>query len=185
MKLHSRQQEESTLTRPPSRRELLAEVSTEAARHAAAAVRLSIALAQQLGMPLADVQCLGLLAAGPSVPSDLAVRLGLTTGAMTKVLDRLQDAGYITRSADPADRRRVVITADPEGFAALAVSYAPWRERMSDELAGYTTGDLAAIVRFLSAGRQLADEETAHIRSQGIRHATRRARGQSATAATA
>jgi DNA-binding MarR family transcriptional regulator len=165
------------LAKPPCRRELLAEVSAEAVRHAAAAVRLSIALAQQLGMPLADVQCLGLLAAGPSVPSDLAARLGLTTGAMTKVLDRLQAAGYVARSADPADRRRIVITADPEGFAALAASYAPLRERMSDQLAGYTTGELAAIVRFLRTARQLADEETAHIRGQGIRHATRRARG--------
>jgi DNA-binding MarR family transcriptional regulator len=167
------------LAKPASRRELLAEVSAEATRHAAAAVRLSTALAQQLGMPLADIQCLALLAAGPSVPSDLAARLGLTTGAMTKVLDRLQDAGYITRSADPADRRRIVITAGPEGFAALAVSYAPLRERMSEHLAGYTVGELAAIARFLRAGRQLADEETAHIRSQGIRHATRRARGRS------
>jgi DNA-binding MarR family transcriptional regulator len=170
------------LARPPNRRELLGEVSAEAARHAAAAVRLSIALAQQLGMPLADVQCLGLLAAGPSVPSDLAARLGLTTGAMTKVLDRLQAAGYISRSADPADRRRIVITADPEGFAALAASQAPLRERMSGQLAGYTTGELAAIVTFLRAGRQFADEETARIRGQGIRHATRRARGPSAAA---
>jgi DNA-binding MarR family transcriptional regulator len=170
------------LAKPPSRRELLGEVSAEAARHAAAAVRLSIALAQQLGMPLADVQCLGLLAAGPSVPSDLAARLGLTTGAMTKVLDRLQAAGYITRSADPADRRRIVITADPQGFAALAASYAPLRARMSDQLAGCTTGELAAIVTFLRAARQIADEETAHIRSQGIRHATRRARGSGGAA---
>jgi DNA-binding MarR family transcriptional regulator len=170
------------LAKPPGRRELLAEVSAEAARHVAAGVRLSIALAQQLGMPLADVQCLGLVAAGPSVPSDLAARLGLTTGAMTKVLDRLQDAGYITRSADPADRRRIVITADPEGFAALAASYAPLRERMSGELAGYSTGELHAIATFLRAARQLADEETAHIRSQGIRHATRRARGRNGAA---
>jgi len=162
---------------PPSRRELLAEVSAEAARHAAAAVRLSVALAQQLGMPLADAQCLGLLATGPAVPSDLAAQLGLTTGAMTKVLDRLQDAGYITRSADPGDRRRVVITADPEGAAALAASDAPLRERMNDHLAGCTAGELAAILAFLRAARQLADDETAHIRSQGTRHATRRSRG--------
>jgi DNA-binding MarR family transcriptional regulator len=170
------------MAKPPRRRELLAEVSAEAARHAAAVVRLSIALAQQLGMPLADVQCLGLLAAGPSVPSDLAARLGLTTGAMTKVLDRLQAAGYVTRSADPADRRRIVITADPEGFAVLAASYAPLRERISDDMAGYTTGELAAIVTFLRAERRLADEETAHIRSRGIRHATRRAGGRGAAA---
>ena len=170
------------MAKPPSRRELLAEVSAEATRHAAAAVRLSIALAQQLGMPLADVQCLGLLAAGPSVPSDLAARLGLTTGAMTKVLDRLQAGGYVTRSADPADRRRIVITADPEGFAVLAVSYAPLRERMSGQLARYTAGELAAIVRFLRAAGHIADEQTAHIRGQGIRHATRRGRGRSAAA---
>lgn len=168
------------MAKPPGRRELLAGVSAEAARHDAAAVRLSIALAQQLGMPLADVQCLGLLAAGPSVPSDLAAQLGLTTGAMTKVLDRLQVAGYITRSADPADRRRIVITADPEGFAALAASYAPLRARMNRHLADYTAGELAAILAFLRAGRELADEETAHIRGQGIRHATRRSRGPAA-----
>jgi DNA-binding MarR family transcriptional regulator len=183
MKLHSPQREESRLAKPPGRRELLAEVSAEAARHAAAAVRLFTAIAQQLGMPLADVQCLGLLAAGPSVPSELAARLGLTTGAMTKVLDRLQDAGYVTRTADPADRRRIVVTADPEGFAALAASYAPLRERLSGQLAGCTTGELATIVAFLRAGRQLADEETAHIRGRGIRHATRRARGPSTPAA--
>ena len=171
------------MTKPPSRRELLTEVSAEAARYAAAGVRLSIALAQQLGMPLADVQCLGLLTAGPSVPSDLATQLGLTTGAMTKVLDRLQGAGYITRSADLADRRRIVITADPEGSAALAVSYAPLREGMSDHLAGYTADELAAIVAFLRAARQLADEETAHIRNQGIHHATRRSRARSTAAA--
>jgi DNA-binding MarR family transcriptional regulator len=172
------------LAEPPGRRELPAEVSAEAARNAAAAVRLFVAIAQQLGMPLADVQCLGLLAAGPAVPSDLAARLGLTTGAMTKALDRLQEAGYITRSADPADRRRIVITADPEGFAALAAAYAPLRERMSDHLAGYPARELAAILAFLRAARQLADEETAHIRSQGIRHATRRSGGRSAAAAS-
>src|SRR5215469_10443063 len=104
-------------------------------------------------MPLADVQCLGLLTAGPSVPSDLATQLGLTTGAMTKVLDRLQDAGYITRSADPDDRRRVVITADPKGSAALAASDAPLRERLNDHLAGCSPGELAAILAFLHAAR--------------------------------
>jgi hypothetical protein len=44
-------------------------------------------------MPLADLQRMGLLADGPSTPGDLAAGLGLTSSAMTKVLDRLERAG--------------------------------------------------------------------------------------------
>jgi len=168
------------LSKQPSRRELLAEVNAEAPRQGAAAVRLSIAIAHQLAMPLADVQCMGLLAEGPSAPSDLAAQLGLTTGAMTKVLDRLEHAGYINRSADPSDRRRIVITADPEGLAALGAHYAPMGEKMSRHLAGYTSDELATILAFMRAGHQAADEEIARIRNDGIRHATRRSRRRSA-----
>jgi len=66
---------------------------------------------------------MGLLAEGPSAPTRLAAPLGLTTGAMTKVLDRLEAAGYITRSHDPGDRRRIIITTDPAGLARLAAHY--------------------------------------------------------------
>src|SRR5882724_3820038 len=119
----------------------MAEVTAEAPRQAGSAVRLSIAFAHQLGMQLADVQCMGLLTDGPAAPSDLAARLGLTTGAMTKVLDRLQACGYITRSSDPADRRRVRIAADPAGLAGLAAVYGPLGERMSRLYDSYSTDE--------------------------------------------
>ena len=160
----------------PSRADLLAEVIAEAPRQGASAVRLNIAIAHQLAMPLADVQCMGLLADGPSAPGDLAARLGLTSGAMTKVLDRLERAGYITRAADPSDRRRVTIAADPDGLARLAAHYAPMGEKMSRYLDQLSTADLAAVLAFMRAGREAADEEIARIRRQGIRHATRRPR---------
>jgi len=162
------------LPEPSSRPDLLAEVTAEAPRHGASAVRLSIAIANELGMPLADVQCMGLLADGPAAPSDLAARLGLTTGAITKVLDRLERAGYLSRSADPSDRRRIVITADPEGLATLAAHYAPMGEKMSRHLAQYTDDELATILAFMRAGREAADEEISRIRTNGTRHATRR-----------
>jgi DNA-binding MarR family transcriptional regulator len=95
------------VTDEPGRAQLLAEVTAEAPRQGASAVRLSIAVAHQLGMPLADLQCMGLLADGPSAPGDLAARLGLTSGAMTKVLDRLEQAGYVTRAADPSDDEEI------------------------------------------------------------------------------
>ena len=162
---------------PPSRSELLAEVNAEAPRHGASAVRLSIAVAHQLGLPPTDVQCMGLLMDGPAAPSDLAARLGLTTGAMTKVVDRLERAGYVSRSADPADRRRVVVTAVPESLAVVAAQFAPMGEKMSRHLAGCTAGELAAILAFMRAGRAAADEEITRIRAGGVPHAIRRPAG--------
>lgn len=159
-----------------SRQDLLAEVTEEAPRQAAAAVRLSIAIAHQLGMSLADVQCMGLLLDGPSAPSYLAERLGLTTGAMTKVLDRLERAGYVNRSADPSDRRRVVIAAEPAGLAELGRYYGPVGERTAAYLAGRTVAELETILAFMRAGREAAEEEIARVRGEGVRHATRRPR---------
>ena len=159
---------------PPTRPELLAEVATEAPRQAAAAVRFSIAIAHQLGMPLTDVQCMGLLAAGPAAPSDLAGQLGLTTGAMTKVLDRLEESGFVNRSPDPTDRRRIVITAEPGGFEVLAPYYAPMAEKMAGHLSEYSDAELRTVLSFMRAGRIAADEEIARVREQGIAHATRR-----------
>lgn len=160
-----------------SRAGLLAEIAGEAPLQAGAAVRLSIAVAHQLGMALADLQCMGLLATAPASPSRLAAQLGLTTGAMTKVLDRLEQAGYITRSADARDRRRIVISADPAGLAALTACYDGLGEKMGAYLDGCTDGQLTTILDFVRAGRQVTDEEIARIRRDGVRHATRRRRG--------
>lgn len=140
-------------------------------------MRLSIAIAQQLGMPPTDVQCMGLLLDGPSAPSDLAAGLGLTTGAMTKVLDRLERAGYVSRAADPADRRRVVVAADPGGLAAVAAPYSAMGDRMSRYLAARSNEELTTILAFMRAGREAADDEIARIRAGGVRHATRRPSG--------
>jgi DNA-binding MarR family transcriptional regulator len=153
---------------------VLAQVLAEAPRHGAASVRLNVAVAHQLGMAQADLQCMGLLAQGPSAPTQLAAALGLTTGAMTKVLDRLEAAGYLTRSHDPADRRRIIITADPAGLARLAAHYDDIGERIRAYLSSRTTAELEVILAFMRAGEQAADEEIAHIRDRGTRHATRR-----------
>jgi DNA-binding MarR family transcriptional regulator len=152
---------------------LAGQVAAEAPAHAASAVRLNIAVANQLGLPLTDVQCLGLLADGPASPTRLAERLGLTTGAMTKVIDRLERGGYVHRSADPADRRRIVVTADPQGMAEIGRYYVPTGEALAHRLAGYTDGELRAVLKFMRDGREVADAEIDRIRRAGIPHASR------------
>lgn len=160
-----------------ARQELLADVVREMPAHAASAVRLNIAISQQVGLPLTDMQCLGLLAEGPSAPGALADRLGLTTGAMTKVLDRLARDGYVSRAADPVDRRRVVIEAEPGRLAELAETFESMGGRMRDHLAGYSAEELRTVLDFIRAGVEATNAEIAEIRRHGVKHARRRVRG--------
>jgi DNA-binding MarR family transcriptional regulator len=152
---------------------LLSQLAAEAPAHAAAAVRLNIAVANQLGLPLADIQCIGLLTSGPAAPTRLAERLGLTTGAMTKVLDRLERGGYVHRSADPADRRRIVVTASAEGLARVGRHYAPIGEAFARQFAGYTGAELRTVLKFMRDSREVSEVEIDRIRGAGTPHASR------------
>ncbi len=165
-------------TRPRRRDELIADVTAEMPRQAGAARRLLIAMSHQIGVWPADLECVSLLAIeGPSSPTWLAEHLGLTTGAMTKMLDRLQRAGYITRSADPHDRRRIIVTPVPAALADLAWRYDGMGKRMNDAIARYSASELAAILDFMRAGRQAADAEIALMRERGHAHAVRQPTG--------
>jgi DNA-binding MarR family transcriptional regulator len=152
---------------------LLGQVAAEAPAHAAAAVRLNIAVANQLGLPHTDLQCVGLLTGGPAAPTQLAERLGLTAGAVTKVLDRLERGGYVHRSADPADRRRIVVTASPEGLAEVSRPYVPIGEAFARRFAGYTNDELRTVLKFMRDGREVAEAEIDRIRGAGTPHASR------------
>ena len=71
------------------------------------------AVADRLGMNVTDHKCAGILArTGPITAGELARRTGLTTGAITGVIDRLENAGFARRARDASDRRRVIIEPD-------------------------------------------------------------------------
>jgi DNA-binding Lrp family transcriptional regulator len=68
------------------------------------------AVAQRLGLSAADHRALGVIArAGSVTAGELAQRTGLSPGAVTGLVDRLESAGHVRRTRDPADRRRVVV----------------------------------------------------------------------------
>ena len=70
--------------------------------------------AQRPGVNDTDLHCLNIIEnAGGLSASELAAQSGLTNGAVTGVLDRLERAGYARRVADPADRRRVNVEVTP------------------------------------------------------------------------
>src|SRR3954464_9439450 len=80
------------------------------------------AVADCLGIAATDHKCLGFIAEAdhPVTAGELATLTGLTTGATTGVIDRLEGAGLAFRERDPRDRRRVVVAAAPTAHARVA-----------------------------------------------------------------
>src|SRR5919108_6652540 len=84
------------------REALIDSLVQEMPRYISASVRYQIAVADQLGMPLADVHAVGaLLEIGPAGVRTLADLMGMTTGAVTRLVDRLEQGGFVRREAEP------------------------------------------------------------------------------------
>jgi len=118
----------------------------------AEAVTTHEAVALRLGINPTDLRCLNLIGSQPGMtPTRLAELAGLTTGAITGVLDRLEAAGFVRREADPSDRRRLTVHADPERIGEVATYLGPlmaraaelsaeWEPHAQEQLAGYLDG---------------------------------------------
>lgn len=103
------------------------------------------------GMHPTDFRCLGYLQlkGEPVSPGDIINHLGLTSGAGTALLDRLEGAGYITRRRHPEDRRSVLIVLDKEAAAEPLALHERIRAEYHLGTAEFSDADLAAIARFL------------------------------------
>jgi DNA-binding MarR family transcriptional regulator len=119
--------------------------------------------ARLLGVNRTDLRCLvRLRTRGPMTAGELAVEAGLTPGATTTAIDRLERAGYARRVRDDADRRRVMVAPTEAAAAAAARIWGPLSADVLAQLKGYTLAELALITRFL-------DQAVGHQQ----RHATR------------
>ena len=83
-----------------------------------------------LGVGRSDLRALNLLEHGPLGPSAIADALGLSRGAVTALLDRLEAAGYVSRAPAPGSRRAVLVHLQPGTWAAFARVYRPLGERV-------------------------------------------------------
>ncbi|MGB6130258.1 MAG: MarR family winged helix-turn-helix transcriptional regulator [Acidobacteriaceae bacterium] len=127
------------------------------------AVRLFIAgsslysqrMADQFGLHPTDMQFLNLLELlGPTTPGVLGRCSGLSSGGVTVVLDRLEKAGYVRRSRNPADRRSVLIAVVPARQKKLTAAYATVQEQFRNVLGGFSDQELETVLRFFSAANE-------------------------------
>ena len=87
-------------------------------------------VAIRFGLSESDIEALEVLIdTGAATAGALSDLMGLTTGAVTRVIDRLEQAGYVRRVPDPADRRRVIVEVVPEKMAGVEATHGPRRRR--------------------------------------------------------
>jgi DNA-binding MarR family transcriptional regulator len=132
----------------------------------AEAVATHEAVAFRLGLNPTDLRCIGLIGGEPSLtPTRLAELAGLTTGAITGVLDRLERTGFVRREADRSDRRRLTVQVIPERMAELATFFGPLMARAQQLSADWDPAARERLDRYLDGLADLLAEEAGRLRA--------------------
>ncbi len=125
--------------------------------------------AERLGVSDTDLRCLNIIEnSGGLSAGDLAAESGLTGGAITGVIDRLERAGFARRILNPADRRRVRVEVTPAFYRSAERIWGPlaadWHSTLSKR---FTTEELERIMDFLRTTNQVARQHLDRLRGMG------------------
>ncbi|WP_300057510.1 MarR family transcriptional regulator [uncultured Roseobacter sp.] len=112
--------------------------------------RLDTKAANTVGVSRNDLRCLNMLAEAPVKPSKIAAELGLTTGSVTTLLDRLERADLARRERDPDDRRGVIVHPTPYLFETLGPIYSGVAREIERIAAEYSADERKAAVKHLN-----------------------------------
>jgi DNA-binding MarR family transcriptional regulator len=111
-----------------------------------AEIMLAHVTAQALGLSSADFFGLNIVAMrGPVTAGDLALGTGLTSGAATRMIDRLESAGFVRRVHDTADRRRVHVELATDRAGEIDAALEPNRRHLAEVFLTYTPDQLGVL----------------------------------------
>ena len=122
--------------------------------------------AERLGLNRTDLHCVNIIEnSGGLTAGELAKEAGLTSGAVTGVVDRLERAGYARRVADRADRRRVKLEVTPKFYARADRIWGPvaadWSARLGKR---FSAEELKLFTEFLRTTTELSREHLERLR---------------------
>jgi DNA-binding MarR family transcriptional regulator len=125
---------------------------------------LDEAIASLYGLNRTDLRCLGILyRRGRVTAGELAEESGLTPGAITTALDRMEKSGYANRVADPEDRRRVLVLSTVAAREVGARIYGEVEVASQRVLDGCSPEELTAIRDYLRGAREVYEGQTAQV----------------------
>ena len=141
------------MSRPKARAALLMELEHAVRKSSALGVIFGQTVANKVGMSSSDLECLDFLNIEQRVTAGrLAELTGLTTGAITGMVDRLEKAGLVRRERDDNDRRKVFIAIVPENIAKIGRYYEPLQRAVQRDWETYTDAELKLLLRFMTQG---------------------------------
>ncbi len=125
------------------------------------------AVAEEIGLNLTDLSCTGILSVeGPITAGRLAELTGLTTGAITGAIDRLERAGYVRRERDPDDRRRVVVVPVTDKLAAtVAPAFVPMLSATMQRMSTYSEDEIHLFIELITDITGILRDETRRVRA--------------------
>jgi DNA-binding MarR family transcriptional regulator len=153
-----------------SHRDLAEAVMSELRALSTAQDRLDQYAAHRFGINRTDLRALDLIGqAGITSPTALAAALGMSTGATSTVLDRLEAAGYAHREPDPGHRRRTIVRVSPRTEELGAAIFAPVIRGTIAQAAALPDAALVVVAEFLAAHRALLNDylDTAPAAGEG------------------
>ena len=122
--------------------------------------------AERLGISPTDLRCLDIIQGRAGLTAgELASASGLTTGAVTAVIDRLERAGLARRAPDQSDRRKVLVEVTDRHYQEAGGIWGPlmaeWQRVLTSR---FTAADLATITEFLDASTEIGARHAESIR---------------------
>lgn len=150
-----------------SRAALLTELARELQQLNGLSASFFRAAAARIGVTVTDMQVIESLASsGPMTAGQLAELTGLTTGAITGMLNRLEEAGLVRRERDPEDGRRVIVhlATDTDQIRGIGPIFEMIGKAWEEQTAHYDDAQIALLVDFLKRGNAVARKELAWLR---------------------
>jgi DNA-binding MarR family transcriptional regulator len=127
---------------------------------------LSHAIAERVGAHATDIETMDLLnTLGTMTAGELSRRTGLSSGATTRLIDRLVRKGYVRRVADESDRRRVLIEPVYENLGELGALYRPLMDGMLEVISGFSDDQLATVIEFVRCSNACVSQVNASLRA--------------------
>ena len=135
-----------------SSNESVTQVADLLARRIGEAILFNESVAGALGVSAVDLQTFGVIGRrdGAITPTEVSEQTGLPPSTVTRVLDRLEQRGFITRSSVPSDRRKIAVEVVESKAAEVAQHYAGKIAQIERLNARRTPTEIAAVVSYLS-----------------------------------
>jgi DNA-binding MarR family transcriptional regulator len=121
------------------------------------------AIGEIYGLSATERLCLSFLWPGPQTASAIAKEIRLTPAAVTALVDRLESRGFVRRTPDPNDRRKVLVEQAEAAIKLTNEHYAPLGIEGAKNLAKYTEAELRTVTAVLNDSMALQEEMTQRL----------------------